>query len=252
MEVLFFLIIFVVMRINKYPKIIKAFRDVVSALESRNVYHDPQHPATSNMGLMTQALMGWTEDKLRDHFYGSNFRYKYNIKSYNRTRTWWAEWTRQFWPMNGRPHSGSILARLYDCGLSRDDIADIEYLNNKIINKLFDEKHPLGTKMVDVMETKTREVPKKVYRTIEWKEEHYRSDWWGKLWGLKKTVIRTEKIEDDIEIVVEEYEEKVGEKEVPMKRDSKNAKHVIIYFNLWADHMQEVLDDYKKREQKVS
>jgi len=230
--------------------LISVFKIVVSALESQSITHGWHRASSTNMGLISQAVTGRDDSGLHFHFTddGNNQYYKhfrYHHSRGNKYSSWWIVWIKTLWPLSGQPQPKSVLEALNNAGFERDDIVDFEYLNSPDINDRFD-KLELGHKMEPVYETQTKSVRVPVMKKQRKVEQHYRTDWWGKLWGFQKTVVTEWEEEVDFYLEDQEVQIQVDEKKVPAKKNYKNRGHVIAYYKETVKFLEEKLEEIEK------
>lgn len=104
-----------------------AIKTLVSALENDSIDYNYKYKSMNNVGLLAQAITGTSREKLYELYIkelDEDYKRKYN--GYFPT---WTGLISDHWPLTAEP-SEKLFKKLYDAGLTREDISSLEYLSD--------------------------------------------------------------------------------------------------------------------------
>lgn len=117
--------------------LIKSLKIVIDALKNDTVYYNWKEQCSCNMGVTAQALLKATKkdiDKLTDRLFGDIAALNKDVdkKDEKYINPTWKNAVKQLCPITGESMY-AIINQLEDCGMSREDIVHLEYLENEAI-----------------------------------------------------------------------------------------------------------------------
>ena len=109
---------------KKVTPLLEALTVVLAALENDSIEYDPECKTQCNCGLLAQAITETNSDQLYEtYLYDLNNKY---LEKYG-TYPSWTGLVSEYCPLTGEP-SNELFKKLYEAGLSREDISSLEYL----------------------------------------------------------------------------------------------------------------------------
>lgn len=202
--------------------LVKYLKPISNALAGRTLTYDKNSPENSNLGYLIQTVCKYSSDQVYD--------YRDTKSNREDARRYWTRMLKKRWGVGQTP-SGWFFPKLYKAGFSRYDVSHLINLSDPKIIK----KAGLGKKKVPKYDIthEFKRVP--VYHEFKKTREEYRTDWWGRLWGLKHTVNWTEQVQIDWEYKEVEVKTENGS-EIIYDVDfvePNNIHHVEKYINAW-------------------
>ena len=217
----------------KNEKFIQSIKDVISGLEARTIVYKPDAAPHNNVGIVVQSLLNLTPQDVYN-------RIKYDLDYSEKQWKFWVRVLKHRWPIGHTP-TGSLFKALHKLRLDREDFGHLTYLSDVRVLREAGMGETTITKYKTV--TNLKKVP--VFHEIKHKKDVYRNDWWGKIWGLKKTEEWTEKIQIDWEY--KNVDEKIPDGEEvtfdPSSIDCNNVNNYYYYLKAWVSIMEKELNE---------
>jgi hypothetical protein len=120
---------------NRKEKLIKSLMGAIRALENGTVTYNWQHQHSCNCGVVSQAMLGITGTELKQRLKDEEiFKHEIfaKVKDEPEVSKTWKNLISAWCPITGVPMK-QIFDDLNDAGLTTDDIAHLEYLENPAI-----------------------------------------------------------------------------------------------------------------------
>jgi hypothetical protein len=122
---------------NRKEKLTKSLKSAITALENGTVTYDWQKQHSCNCGVVSQAILGVTGTELKNRINGEevfNHSIFEKVKDEPEVAKTWKNLISAWCPITGTPLK-QIFSDLTESGLTIDDMAHLEYLENPAILK---------------------------------------------------------------------------------------------------------------------
>jgi len=120
---------------EKKVTLVEALTIVVTALKNDTIYYKWKDTNTCNCGLVAQAVTRTNKDEL-DELYLQPIASPIQVKNKSKFSPTWSDMVAEYCPLTKEPVT-EIFKKLFDAGMTREDIGHLEYLSDpEILEKI--------------------------------------------------------------------------------------------------------------------
>ena len=208
--------------ITKKENLIKGLKTAIFALENDTIFYNWTTQSSCNCGVVAQAILHLPADDIGILF--DPLHIKFRALTGNKEKSIehsWKNSIKYLCPITGK--SGiDILDRLFDAGMSREDVIHLEYLENAVILK----RAGIRTTKIEPEKIKTGE--NKIMTSVPVVKKRK---------GIAGFLGYTETVIEPTEQLTEIFETRMVE--VPDKKYHTKKSNLILYLKAWVSILEE-------------
>lgn len=119
---------------TRKQKLIEALSLAIHALENNTIHYEWTHQESCNCGIVAQAVLGVNNVQLRDMWQGALSVMNKHKRDEEKIDPTWQNAVKRLCPITGEPMA-DVFRKLFNAGLTKEDIVHLEYMNNVAILK---------------------------------------------------------------------------------------------------------------------